>query len=282
MSPGQCNTDQYASLIDPSLPNPNHSGEGFGSEEASPATTIHGYKPLALHTTDEGPNLLVQRNFDGKVFLVCSSHASSGAFVSTSFIAIGPKDSKPSRCTVEEESVNALEAGLTLDDSILSLLHPDRPISSASRDDESSSSSSQKGSRQACSETENNERSLSIQVGRKRKLRPDREMTKIEEDASQDSQVSLPAVPPPACPSFISCYDSQVLFLQGANGIIWPLRNGLGLKPNADSKSQKSSSLPTQPYSCVTSRLHAVNQNNSSLVFVLGKLKALAAFTAET
>ena len=103
-------------MLDPTAAVPSHSGDGFGPEETTPTSKILGYKPLAVHATDDGPTLLLQRVMDGRAFLVCSAHASSGAFISTSFVAVGTKDSKPTRCTIEEESVDAFESGLVVTD----------------------------------------------------------------------------------------------------------------------------------------------------------------------
>ena len=102
-------------MLDPTAAAPATSGDSFSPEDSTPMSKIVGYKPLAVHATDEGPTLLLQRIADGRAFLVCSSHASSGAFVSTSFVAVGTKDSKPTRCTVEEESVDAFQSGLAVD-----------------------------------------------------------------------------------------------------------------------------------------------------------------------
>ena len=103
-------------MLDPTAAVPSHSGDSFSPEETTPTSKILGYKPLAVHATDEGPTLLLQRITDGRAFLVCSAHAGSGAFVSTSFVAVGTKDSKPMRCTIEEEGVDAFESGLVAKD----------------------------------------------------------------------------------------------------------------------------------------------------------------------
>ena len=89
---------------------------------ASSGAVIYGYTPLAVHTTDEGPTMLVERLSDSATFIVYSGHSSAGdgALASTSFVAVNCKDSKPNLFTVEEESVPALEGGFRADPLILS------------------------------------------------------------------------------------------------------------------------------------------------------------------
>jgi len=72
---------------------------------------VHGYLPLAVQMTDSGPMVLVRRLSDGKAFLSCSGHAGFPSFMSSSFVSLSSRDSKVGRCTIEEESVPALEGG---------------------------------------------------------------------------------------------------------------------------------------------------------------------------
>ncbi len=90
-------------------------GSGTGS-------VIHGYTPLAVHTTDKGPTMLLKRISDSATFLVYSGHSSAGggALLSTSFVALNCKDSKPNLFTIEEESVPAMEGGFQVDPVVLS------------------------------------------------------------------------------------------------------------------------------------------------------------------
>ena len=93
-----------------------------GAVNTNPGSVIYGYTPLAVHTTDEGPTMLVERISDSATFIVYSGHSSagSGALVSTSFVALNSKDSKPNLFTIEEESVLALEGGFRADPVVLS------------------------------------------------------------------------------------------------------------------------------------------------------------------
>lgn len=96
-------------------------------QQGSPTgSVIYGYTPLAVHTTDEGPTMLVERISDSATFLVYSGHSSagSGALVSTSFVALNCKDSKPNLFTIEEESVPALEGGFRADPVVIGYNRP--------------------------------------------------------------------------------------------------------------------------------------------------------------
>ena len=93
------------------------------SSEESIKTTgvINGYRPLAVHTTNSGPTLLVEHVTDHHTFLVCSGQASTGPFATSSYMALGDsKDSKPSRSTIADEAVPSTEAGFSIDSSLTS------------------------------------------------------------------------------------------------------------------------------------------------------------------
>ena len=156
------------------------------SEEAS-KSVIQGFNPLAFHTTNSGPSLLLERAADGSAFLVCSGQASQGPFGTSSFVAVG-LGSKPVRSTVPEESVAAPEGGLT----------------------------------------------------------------------SHAGQAS----------SFVSCHNSQLLFLKDVNGQLLPLTDGLNLRPDFSAGS-RSSLLAA--YNCVHSRSYPLDKDQTAVVVVLGK-----------
>ena len=215
----------------------------FGTYDDTPASTIFGYKPLAIQATDEGINLLVERMTDGKAFLVCSAHASTGAFISTSFIAIGGKDGKPSRCTIKEESVNATESGLAANN--FDLL-PKSRASGGERED-------------------NQEGDPKPQIGIKRKHTPPSPRSSTPTEAfTSDFPLSA------THPTFISCYNSRVLLLQDVNGLVWPLMDGLSLKPGHP-KHLRSSLQPLQAYRSIVSRQHSSSKDTNVMVLILGK-----------
>ena len=113
-------------ILAPELtPSSSGNGSSISMQQQGSTTTgsvIHGYTPLAVHTTDKGPTMLVERISDSATFLVYSGHSSAGggALVSTSFVALNCKDSKPNLFTIEEESVPAMEGGFRADPVVLS------------------------------------------------------------------------------------------------------------------------------------------------------------------
>lgn len=72
---------------------------------------VHGHYPLAMRMTDNGPMILVKRLSDGRAFLACSGHSGFPSFSSSSFVSLSSREAKLGRCTIEEESVSALDGG---------------------------------------------------------------------------------------------------------------------------------------------------------------------------
>ena len=97
-----------ACLLSPSHP----TSQPHPPERDSPCTCIHGYYPLAVQVTDNGPIMLVKRLSDDSAFLVCSGHSGFPSFSNSSFVSLSSRDSKPRRVTIEEESVSAASGGL--------------------------------------------------------------------------------------------------------------------------------------------------------------------------
>lgn len=101
-------------LLDPA-PSPTHSlpliNDSLDDSNKS-NSILNGFYPLALHPTNSGPFLLLKRQQDEQCFIVCTSGTSSGLIHSSSFIATNGRDSKPHKCTLEEESCSAKECGL--------------------------------------------------------------------------------------------------------------------------------------------------------------------------
>ena len=81
-------------------------------EEDVSRSVLKGFYPLAMHPTNTGPYLLVRRLSDGHAFIVCTVGTSSRLLRSSSFVAVGERDQKPQKCTLEEESCHARECGL--------------------------------------------------------------------------------------------------------------------------------------------------------------------------
>lgn len=72
---------------------------------------VYGHYPLAMRMTDNGPMILVKRVSDGTAFLACSGHSGFPSFSSSSFVSLSSRESKLGRCTIEEESVSAMDGG---------------------------------------------------------------------------------------------------------------------------------------------------------------------------
>ncbi len=155
-------------------------------EEAS-KSIIHGYRPLAVHTTNSGPSLLLENASNGNAFFVCSGQASHGPFGTSSYVALG-LGSKPVRSTVSEESLSASEGGLT----------------------------------------------------------------------SRKGHTS----------SFVSCHNSQLLFLKDTNGQLLPLMDGLKLQPDHTSDHKTGLSAA---YSCVHSRSYLLDRDQTAVLVMLGE-----------
>ena len=274
------------------------------------SSLIRGYRPLAVHTTDEGPTMLLERVSDGKAFLVCSGHASSGAFISSSFVALGSiGGAKLNRCTVEQEGVNASESGLasqSCDDLDKFAKSPserdvidhsqtatERPQIGVKRKLYSSNSDKDRQSESSSSSSS----SYKLLQSDKRQLLP----------SKSDTTTITSSSSPPLPPAIISCYNSQIFFLKDINGIIWPLSNGLMLKPSLPTcggPQQTKTTDPVakygfglgawsrasveggagggggggakslcvlQPYHAVVARQYSVGKDVSVLLIVLGK-----------
>ncbi len=273
-------------------------------EDVPQSPRIYGFKPLAVHVTDEGPQLLIERISDRKSFLLCSAHATSGVFMSTSFIAVGRGGGgvgdKASRCTVAEESVDAIESGLAVDQSLdVDLLFTSKRSHTGDPDPKD-----QTGTPDA--DNPSDPRRPIPQIGQKRRNEASSESARSSDaDRSKNDPSTLVSRLASSHPSFISCYSSRVFFLQDTNGTVWPLANGLRLKPNPSSKPQSGKGRrtggrprglggslgmrggrrggrrekrkqrvvvqPQQTYSSIVLRQHAIGKGNSVMVIVVGK-----------
>ena len=194
---------------------------------------VHGCRPLAVHTTNSGPTLLVEHVSDRHAFLVCSGQASTGPFVTSSYVALGDsKNSKPSRSTIADEAVPSIEGGFTTDTSLTNIVD-------------------------VCKE------SLHSSGGSKEEKKESVGSKRGREDASP--------IRSELAPMFISCHNTQVLMLKDVNGLICPLTNGLRLKPCSTTDQVPPTSDLTACYKCVLSRSYSLSKDQRALVFVLGK-----------
>ena len=73
---------------------------------------VTGFQPISIHASKEGLVLLVERTSDHKVFLVFPATMTTGLVRGTSYVATGNSANYPNKCTLDEEAVNSIEAGL--------------------------------------------------------------------------------------------------------------------------------------------------------------------------
>ena len=232
-------------LVDPAS---NHSPLFYDdSASLSGHTVLHGFKPLAVHPTNHGPLLLVERTCDGKAFLVSSSHQHSGLLQTSSFIAVSGHGQRLPCSTVEDEGCNALEAGLTRNDDLWNILKPlDKPV--------------------PAHPTEPPQRRKIGSKKRKRKM---------------EAPPSSPTPQTVSCrsASFVDLHHSDVVLLQDVHGIPTPILPGFSLKtpslPSVGAKDPDKHSPPfvlSQPYVNLVSRLHDQDsKGKKSLLIVAGK-----------
>ena len=212
---------------------------------ASTRTTLVGFSPLAIHPTNSGPYLLVKRCSDDKTFIVCTNGTSSGLLQSSSFVAVGGRDQKPHKCTIEEEGCHSKECGLEA----WFLEKAPTPLPN------------EKGKR----------------GGRKRKRKL------AQRDVV--TETSIDVFPLNHCQktaSFINLYNSEVLCLQDIHGILIPIPAGLKLKPTQPrfhdrisgwlSPGQSREPTMSLPYKGIVCRQYTINGNNKKiLLLAVGK-----------
>ena len=278
----------------------------MGPNSSSFGSIIYGYTPLAVHTSDEGPTMLVERTSDNSTFLVYSGHSSAGGLVSTSFVALNSKDSKPNRHTIEEESIPALEGGFKVDPVALeysmSLCNkPSKSITEGSK----VNTRSKGGSAALASSSSEMESHDSVDVAmkpnppqrrssRKRKLETPN-IKSVSSSATNKTSESPPSSISNKQSSSTTAestatssahqeqqwlpgsglslqpmpkIDSQLLLLRDVNGKICPLLDGLNLRPT---HSKMDAALPTLSYSCIACKQYAISKSQSVLVVALGE-----------
>ena len=300
-------------------PPPSTGGSNWECEGGA-SSVIRGYKVLAIHAADDGPRMMVERYSDGKAFLIGSAHANTGWLIGTSFVARSANDSRPNRCTLEEESVCAVDRGIAPDyliDALSQTKEYEFKPTPSGGDASESKGEVREGDESVKEEAETKGQTSEPkpQIGQKRKLDDatgvDENLSHnessdvptlksatsstsyaVEHSSSSSSQAldSKPKIPPFRItkksysiivpPSFISCYNSQVIFFHDVNGIVCPMADGLCLKPVTAATpgggwgGGRSQRVPPQPqlsYRSVLSRQFAINKDTSVLVLVLGR-----------
>ena len=208
--------------------------------ETKGPTMLRGFSPLAIHPTNTGPYLLIKRIEDNQTFFVCTSGTASGLIQSSSFVATGGRDSKPQKCTLEEESCHAYECAL-----------------------------------EACPNTVTptaNERVTPKHAGRKRR-RKGGAQTSANETPS-------PPTPPVLhkTASIVDMYNSEVLCLKDVHGILIPIPPGLKLKPDPPRYLDhlagwfpNTDPVLNNSYHSLMSRQYMLNKNKNMIMLLVGK-----------
>lgn len=234
-----------ACLLNPSTSAPTHPSSSGGMPHpprdpergGSPCTCIHGYYPLAVHITDNGPVMLIKRIRDGAAFLVCSGHTGFPSFSNSSFVSLSSRDSKPGRVTIEQESVAAACGGFDR----LAWSTNDSP------DERLKDSSVNNG------------------------LIQDEGLNVVSNGLNvSENEVPRTVAKISPHPSFTRLHKSDAIVLQDSNGIISPLSGGLRLKPCSLPGHQMRSG-PVQPYRCIASRFHWAKKDCGTMIVVLGE-----------
>lgn len=225
-----------ACLLTPS-PMPHPPPDSTHNHTPPPCTCVHGYYPLAIHSTNSGPIMLVKRVSDGTAFLVCSGHSGFPAFSSSSFISLNSRDGKPGRCTIDEESVPAYDSGL------------DRAswIPPSSKD-----MAVHSGSLNAWSQGTHTNGSPMLIEG-----------SEVNESGSKSK----------GHPSFIQFHKSDAIVLRDSNGIVCSLSEGLRLRPSPLPSQHTAGRVPSplQAYKFIVTRNQVVKKDVSVLMVVVGK-----------
>ena len=231
-------------LVDPA---PSHTPLFYDdSTSASGHTILHGFTPLAVHPTNHGPLLLVKRTCDGKTFLVSSSHHHSGLLQTSSFIAVSGHGQRLPCSTVEDEGCNALEAGLTRNDDLWSVLKPvDLLVQPA-------------------------EPPQRRKIGAKKRKRKTEAPTPPSPSARAEVVISSRSA------SFVDLHHPDVILLQDVHGIPAPILPGFSLRtpspPSPGAKDSDKHSTPvvlTQPYVDLVSRLHDQDSKGKKALLII-------------
>ena len=285
-----------SSPLSSSSPFPFSGGRNFGSSVLDPipesetgGQLLQGFRTLAVHATDSGPTLLLERVSDHAAFLVSSTHLTTSGVSGTSFVAVGNHDSKKKQSTVAEEAVCALESGLIPDKSLalsLGSLSNQFQTSSEGEGGVPGSTTAARSGR----ETERNRggsrkgKGSSIAgKGSSRGKRPSRHVHFHHDKVAMDTDgVSTATGSNTAVPSSVagcefvalSADHPDLFFLRDCGGTIWPLLDGLGLRPSPPGGRNGTTGGPKRPvqgYWCVRLRQYAVQSEESVAVFVLGE-----------
>ena len=263
---------------------------------------LRGFRSLATHASDSGPNLLVERVSDQAAFLVCSSHLTMSGINGTSFVAVGNHDTKKKRSTVSEESVNSIESGLTTDVSLtLAVQSLSNKFKTGSQVDVSDSTVAKKTTEAAVRKSKEvssgknkgtsskKGKGVSSMAGKgasSRGKRSSKHVTFQRDKVAMDTGPGSTTVCPGSVPkssSLSSCEfvplspdHPDLFFVRDAGGTVWPMLEGLCLAPIPTPPGWGATARPKRPvqsYRCIGVRQYAVQGEDSVAIFVLGKLQ---------
>ena len=232
---------------------------------------LTGFRPLAVHATDLGPNLLVERIADRTTFLVCSAHLTTPTLNVTSFVAIGNHDSKPKHCTIPEEAVNSVEAGFVFNPSLTRFTKKQEALDT--NDVAMATSKSGDGAKTTGKEISGKKRTLSRKGKTVISQVKDSSIRQVATSGSHSIPIGTEC-------EFVQLSTSHpnLFFVRDISGTIWPLLDGLCLKCTTSGLGGGPSGLvtkgppvPQQSYRSITSRQYYVQGHGDVTILVLSK-----------
>ena len=288
-------------LVDPL--STSSSGRNIGSSIPEPMPQsqtgqLRGFRTLAAHATDSGPNLLVERVSDQSAFLVCSAHLTMSGINGTSFVAVGNHDTKKKRSTVVEEAVNSVESGLASDGSLLQAVQNlSNRFQTGSEADVGESVVPKKAAvtttvKSSCKESHSGKTRGPSRKGKGVSSMAGKGSSRVKRSSStkhvhfQRDKVAVDTGPgsatvgPDSVPKSrvtscefvpLSANHPDLFFVRDAGGTIWPLLDGLGLAPTPpECGTTGRPKRPVRSYRCISVRQYAVQGEDRVAVFVLG------------
>ena len=276
----------------------NATGRTIGSSNPEPIPQsqtgqLRGFRSLAAHATDSGPNLLVERISDQAAFLVCSAHLTMSGINGTSFVAVGNHDTKKKRSTVVEETVNSVESGLAGDRSLVQTVQNlSNRFQTGSEGDVSESvvpkkaaavkpsgKESHSGKTRGSSRKGKGVSSMAGKGSSRGKRSSSTKHVHFQRDKVAVDTGAGTVGPDPAPKSCVTSCEfvplsadhPDLFFVRDAGGTIWPLLDGLGLAPTPpECGTTGRPKRPVRSYRCVSVRQYAVQGEDRVAVFVLG------------
>ena len=258
---------------------------------------LNGFRALAVHCTDAGPNLLVERVADRKSFLLCSAHLDMSGTSGTSFVAVGSTDDKHKRVTILEEAVDSVESGLSpnkpLSHAIRSILlnrfqtslEPGDSATSADKPEGGGGRGRDKGTKSKSASRKG--KTVTFAGGAKgssdqgkRSAKPHSHEDETAMDTSTGSASAGSYYGPKTVTNceFVPLLPEHpdMCFLRDFGGTVWPLSDGLSLQPTPPGGPNGANSGPKGPmqsYRCICVRQYAIQgqDQDSVAVLALGK-----------